>query len=76
MISLLRQNGRIFPERRNYDEKYWNRYFFFGYFIAMEGPRCKCSNSIFRGRSGKKFRVPVEAPDFTLQEIGGGKIIL
>ena len=24
----------------------------------------------------EKFRVPVEAPDFTLQEIGGGKISL
>jgi len=24
----------------------------------------------------EKFRVPVEAPDFTLQEIGGGKVSL
>ncbi len=24
----------------------------------------------------EKFRVPVEAPDFTLQEIGGGKVFL
>ncbi len=24
----------------------------------------------------EKFRVPVDAPDFTLQEIGGGKISL
>ena len=24
----------------------------------------------------ERFRVPVEAPDFTLQEIGGGKISL
>ncbi len=24
----------------------------------------------------EKFRVPVEAPDFTLQEVGGGKVSL
>jgi len=30
----------------------------------------------FSGAGVEKFRVPVEAPDFTLQEIGGGKISL
>ena len=30
----------------------------------------------FSEAGAEKFRVPVEAPDFTLQEIGGGKVSL
>ncbi len=35
-----------------------------------------CAQTQFVEAGVEKFRVPVEAPDFTLTEVGGGKISL
>ncbi len=49
--------------------------FVMGIFLLWEIPLASAQTQ-FAEAGVEKFRVPVEAPDFTLQEIGGGKVFL
>jgi cytochrome oxidase Cu insertion factor (SCO1/SenC/PrrC family) len=49
--------------------------FVIGIFLIWKIPMASAQTQ-FVEAGVEKFRVPVEAPDFTLQEIGGGKVSL
>ncbi len=51
----------------------WTIIFFLLIFLLWNAP---VGNAQFREAGAEKLRVTVDAPDFTLKEIGGGKISL